>query len=853
MTAQFARSAPALTRPALWRQLFIAATMAGMVLAGVPGVAQATPHPRMGVVPSPTCPWIEENLHHSASATVMASQVMSRMTPLELANFVVLRAARGIENLNTGVPALCIPPLTLVDGPSGVGNGATHVTQFPSELAIAASFNPIAARQVGFAMGQEALAKGYDVLQGPDLNLVRSPLSGRTFETYGEDPFLASALGVATIEGIQSTGELALAKHLGAYTQENGRARIDQIVSARALSEIYNAPFRAAVQQAHVAAIMCAMGSLNRSNTCSSPGLYATLRQWGFHGFVRSDYAAVSEPAPAYRAGISLLKPTSASQVLAELARETLTMSVLRRDVHSVLSEMFSYGLFLHPRTLAHSAVATSAAHDLVALRAERQGIVLLQNQNNVLPLLARGSIAVIGVDGREGITTRGGGSSGVHASSLQTPLAALKKILPHAHIVYSPGGLNGLEFEPLNATDIIAGARPPREVPIVMTGEPGKSDVAIDSAPSVTAAALTATSPGTGEGWSQWSVAFKAEKTGTYVLGLDDVGDTWLSLNGRVIAADRGLHGPMPQSTSVQLTRGHSYHLRAVWFGVSAKTTPSFGIDYIQPQINAAVAAARKAHTAVVFVANVLSEGADATSLLLPGGLNALITAVAQVNPRTVVVLNTGGPVLMPWRTRVAGIVEGWYGGQETGPALAQVLAGVVDPSGRLPVTMPASATQIPAGSPAQYPGVVGVVHFGGLTDLGYRWYQANSVSPAFPFGFGLSYTTFALNNVQRSADAGGVKVSLQVTNTGRRAGVEVVQVYVSYPNPLGEPPMQLRGFSRVELAAGASKNTNIFLPRSSFSYDSGRGLVVAPGRYTISVATSSSNIIARLPVSIN
>lgn len=835
-------------------RLVVAIVMVSTVLvAGASSVVNASSISRISVGPPSSCPWIYENLHHSATAQQMAAQVVARMTPWELANFVVLEAAPGIENVNVGVPQLCLPALTLVDGPSGVGNGATRVTQFPSELSVAASFNPTTARQVGFAMGQEALAKGYDVLQGPDLNLVRTPFSGRAFETYGEDPFLASVMGVAAIEGIQSTGEMAQAKHLAAYTQENGRARLDQFVSTRALVELYDAPFRAAVRRAHVASIMCAMGSINRVNTCSSPWLYATLRRWGFHGFVRSDYAALTALAPGYRAGISLVKPASADQFLNDLSTHSLALSALRHAVRAVVAQMFAYGLVLHPRSLAHGALATSGVHDLVALRAARQGVVLLRNQNGVLPLVDHGTLAVIGVDAREGVTTRGGGSSGVRASSLETPLAALRKILPHVHIVYSPGGLNGIEFDPLKKSDVTAGVIPPRELPIATPRQAGKGDVAIDIAPSVTAAALTATSPGKGEGWSHWNVTFRAEKTGNYVLGINDVGDTWLSLNHHVILADRGLHGPSPQSTSIYLLRDHRYTLHTVWFAVSAKTIPSFGIDYIQPEINAAVAVAKRAHTAVIFAANSLSEGADTPSLSLPAGLDALITAVAKVNPRTVVVLTTGGPVLTPWRTRVAGVLEAWYAGQEAAPAIAQVLAGVVDASGRLPVTMPASATQIPAGRAPLYPGIGGVVRFGGVRALGYRWYESNSVTPAYPFGYGLSYTTFALSGVRVTSSAPGVHVTLRVANTGRRAGVEVVEVYVGYPRGLGEPPQQLRGIGRVDLAAGASKGLTIFLPRNSFSYFNGRALVVAHGTYSVNVATSSADVVASQSVSLN
>ncbi|MDE3030213.1 MAG: glycoside hydrolase family 3 C-terminal domain-containing protein [Acidobacteriota bacterium] len=800
----------------------------------------------VAVSPSAQCPWIGESLQHHGTASQWAAQVAARMTPDELANFVVLQTGAGIENFNIGVPRLCVPELTLVDGPSGVGANALGVTQFPSELAVAASFNTATARQVGFAMAQEALTKGYDVLQAPDLNLIRSPLSGRAFETYGEDPYLAGAMGVAAIRGIQSTGVMAQAKHLGAYTQENGRARIDQLVSRRALAEIYDLPFRAAVTQAHVASIMCAMGAVNGRNTCSSPWLYATLKSWGFHGFVRSDYNAVTAPVGAFRTGLSLIKPATPAQVLAGLSSGALRVAVLRHAVASVLTEMFAYGLVNRPRSLALSARATSVAHLNVALRAARQGIVLLKNADHVLPLANAGSLAVIGVDARTGVTTRGGGSSGVHASSLETPLAALRKVLRHVHISYSAGGLSGIEYDPLKITDITAGSAPLKELPITLHGEPGKADLAIDYAAQVTPAALTATSPGTGEGWSHWTVTFRAERTGTYALGLEDVGDTWLSMNGRVVLADRGVHGPFPQSTSVRLRAGQSYTLSAQWFSLNAATQPRFGIDYVQPEINAAVAAARRAHTAVVFASNLLTEGADQNSLLLPGSLNALISAVAAANPRTVVVLNTGGPVVMPWKSKVAGIVEAWYGGQMAAPAMAQVLAGVVDPSGRLPVTMPGSTWQTPAADAAQYPGRNGVVNFAGLSALGYRWYQANNVTPAYPFGYGLSYTSFAWSRVAVSRAGGGVRVSLDVTNTGARPGVDVVEVYVSYPSGLGEPPSQLRGFASVALGIHATHHVVIDLARSAFTSFNGRSLAVVPGAYGVNVATSSANFVA-------
>jgi beta-glucosidase len=570
------------------------------------------------------------------------------------------------------------------------------------------------------------------------------------------------------------------------------------------------------------------------------------LRSWGFRGFVRSDYSAVTVPGPALRAGMSLVKPASANQVLIALSRRVLDVAALRRGVASVLTQMFAFGLFTHVRYPTTTARTTSLAHTAVVLRAARQGIVLLKNANGVLPLAPRSSVAVLGVDASEGVVTRGGGSSGVRASRLETPLAAMTKLLPHARITYAPGGLSGLEFDPLKASDVTAGKAPPSELPISASGEPGKGDIAIDLAPAVTAAALTATAPGTGEGWSSWDVTFRAEKTGTYVMGLSDTGDTWLSLNGGVILADRGVHGPYPQSTAVQLVKGHSYTLKAQWFSINARSAPQFGIDFIQPKIDAAVALARRAHTAVVFASNLLTEGADLPTLYLQGGLNALISAVAAVNPRTVVVLNTGGPIVMPWKSKVAGIVEAWYGGQMAGVAMAQVLTGVVDASGRLPVTMPGSTWQTPTSAPAAFPGQRGVVDFAGLNSLGYRWYQAHNVVPGYPFGYGLSYTTFSWSHVRIAASGSGASAKVTVTNTGRRVGHDVVEVYVGYPSALGEPPAQLRGFAGVDLAPGASSTVTLTLPASAFTYFNGLSMVVAKGAYTIDVGPSSQQFVA-------
>jgi beta-glucosidase len=267
-------------------------------------------------------------------------------------------------------------------------------------------------------------------------------------------------------------------------------------------------------------------------------------------------------------------------------------------------------------------------------------------------------------------------------------------------------------------------------------------------------------------------------------------------------------------------------------------------------------VALARKAQVAIVFVGEPSTEGADRPNLSLPSDENALINAVAAVNPRTVGVLNTGGAVLMPWLSHVAGVLEAWFPGEEDGTAIANVLDGEVDPSGRLPITFPASENEQPTSTATQFPGVDSVVNFGTSTsalDVGYRWYQAHGVTPLFPFGFGLDYTTFTLSDPTIERTSSGVEVKLNVTNTGDRAGADVVQVYVQYPGDSGEPPDQLRAFTRVTLAPSSTSTVTLTIPKHGFQVFQNGSFTTLPGRYVINVGQSSADLELHLPLDLS
>ena len=808
--------------------------------------AHATSNRTITVV---TCPWLSQARSHRVSAPVLAREVLARMTLHEKAAFVTLVMHPFIENYNDGIPSLCVPSLRLTDGPVGLADGLTGVTQFPSAIGVAASFDPSVARAIGRAIADEAKAKGFNVVQATELNVARVPLDGRIFETYGEDPYLTSVMGVANIEGVQSQGVMDMAKHLGAYTQETARLILNQVVTTRALQEVYLAPFRAAVEQAHVASMMCSYGSLNGVASCADPYLYGLLDSWGFRGFVRSDFHAVLPPAipQAFFAGLSLVKPATV-WVLVGLVRDgTFPLSSLNRAVLAVLTQMFRYGDFTHRRSGSLDARVTSSSHAAVALRAAERGIVLLKNSSYVLPLSTSvSSIAVIGVDAKQRPVVAGGGSSAVLAPSAVTPLSAITRTFGgSSSISFTSGGPTTLDLNQLSGVVDVHGTPLRLITPIRPRSAAGRSDFIIDTSPNVTPAIATATTPGTGEGWNKWRLEVRAKKTDTYEVAIQQCGDAWLRLNGHVIMASAGLHPCSDMATTVRLTANRTYRFAAEWFQVLGSPRPKFGLIDVTPAIDAAVAAARHARVAVIFVGDANSEGSDRPSLNLPGDSNALISAVASANPRTIVVLNTGGAVLMPWLSHVAGVLEAWYPGQVDGTAIAAALSGVVDPSGRLPITFPTSNATTPMRSASQYPGISSVVNFGSGLDVGYRWYLANHVKPLFPFGFGLSYTHFRWSRPHVERVNGGLRIGLHVTNVGARSGTDVVQVYVRYPSAAGEPPEMLRAFASVNLVASQSRDVSLFLPTSSFQSFLGGAFRTVPGNYVIGLGTSSENLV--------
>ncbi|MFY9848077.1 MAG: glycoside hydrolase family 3 C-terminal domain-containing protein [Trebonia sp.] len=719
------------------------------------------------------------------------------------------------------ISSLCIPAVGMEDGPAGVADGLTGDTQLPAGATLAATWDPSMAQQYGEVIGAEEFGKGASINLGPTVNIDRDPRWGRSFEALSEDPYLNSALDVPEINAVQAQDVMSQVKHFDAYNQETYRntSADNVIVDERALQEIYMPSFDAAVTQANSASVMCAYSWVNGNASCNNSFLNNTVLrdQWGFPGFVTSDYGALHSTQGALE-GTDQEQPENTyygTALQTAIKKGTIPLSALNTMVQRVLTEMFQYNLFNQPRTGSPSATVTTPADVAVATSVAEEGTTLLKNAGSALPLSATngGTIAVIGPSASVSPTYAGGGSAYVIPSSTVTPLAGIQAA--------AGSGTNVTYFQGLPA------------------------DASLPAIPSSNLSPAYSSTPSGGS----YTGTLTAPTTGTYVLAITNPCNcytpTYLSLNGQQIIDDPSTPPVHTYSVAVSLTAGQTYKLSIS--GQSSQLlwgTPTA----LAPSISAAVTAAQSASAAVVVVSDdTESEAADRPSLNLPSAQDELISAVAAANPHTIVVIDAGAPVAMPWLSQVAGVLDAWYPGQTSGTSLASVLFGQTNPSGHLPVTFPASLSQMPTSSPAQFPGNGSTVQYSEGIDVGYRGYDAGNLTPLFPFGFGLSYTTFSFSNLQISPASGNgtqnEQVTATVTNTGTRAGSDVAQLYLGDPSGAGEPPRQLAGFQRVSLGVGQSTQVSFTITPQQESWwnDSANGWSQTEGTYNVYVGDSS------------
>jgi beta-glucosidase len=845
-------------------------TAAVLVVAGLAGgsaTAWGASHRRSSVslrarVAGGGQPW--EN--SDQPARVRADELLSAMTTdqkidLALGNFASLQS-------------LGIPALNGDDGPDGVRNPGT--TAMPSGQALAAAFSQTLARAYGEVVGSEARGEGFNWWFGPAVDIARTPLAGRQPEAEGEDPFLAGSTSAQVILGAQSQHIISTLKHYTAYNQDFGRLGFDAIgapavdvqVSERALQEIYEAPFRIAAKEGGVDSVMCSFNQINGSPSCENPRTLGDLKQGdGFNGFVVPDFGfAVRDAVAAQNAGVDLSALPGAPNTLAAADFTSGRIPSARLDdaVRRILFAMFDTGVFDNPLPATPSTEVSTPQHQQVATQVAEAGTVLLKNDHNALPLSRDvDSIALIGPTGDDAVFVSGG-SAGV-------PLAAGQAITPAQGIIAraTQAGISVSAVQG-SAGDLASPTLVPSSVltPSSGTGQGllGQYWNNTDSsgAPAVTevdpTVDLTSPPSGIGPDWSaRWTGTLKPTESGLYRFTLSEAGVATLKIAGQTFGpayreATQFIVGPhyVVQGT-VNLTAGRSVPVEIDYSSRSGLFSNEIHVGWQPPSqsgIPAAVTAARDADVAIVFANDAQGEGMDRYSLSLPGDQNQLIDQVAHTNRRTIVVLNTGGPVLMPWLGRVSSAIEAWYPGQQFGPAIAAVLFGDANPAGRLPVTFPANENQGPAptSQPNRYPGVNGVESYDEGLDVGYRWYDATGQRPLFPFGYGLSYENFRVSGVHAfyTPRRGDAFVLARVTNTSSRTGPATVELFLQSPPAAQEPPKQLKGYANVTLAPGKSRFVLFRLQSSDLAYFNATSdqWTVAPGRYTALVGTSSTEL---------
>ncbi|MCY1674985.1 glycoside hydrolase family 3 C-terminal domain-containing protein [Pseudarthrobacter sp. SL88] len=756
----------------------------------------------------------------------------------------------------TAIPEIGLGRIVMSDGPSGVRgedfDERHDSASLPSSSALSATWSVDQAFRYGQVLGQEARRKGVHAVLGPTINLHRSPLGGRHFECMSEDPLLTARMAAGYVAGVQSMGVGATPKHYIANEAETERFTADSVVAERPLRELYLAAFEEAVTEAKAWLVMSSYNSINGTTASENELLKTPLcTEWGFDGVVVSDWTGIRSteasanarqdlemPGPNGNWGPKLLSAVEEGRVSRAAIVEKVTR-ILRLAARVGALEGFQPAVSEIPAELDVRQVARD-----VAVR----GAVLVRNEGSVLPLdtTSLHRVAVIGHNAQEA-RIQGGGSATVMPRHVISPLEGLQDALPGVKLSYARGAKVAEGIQPLLRTDMANPSTGGKGVRVTFLDKDGSEISGEDRYSSQ----LIWFGIGIPEGTAaiRASTDWTAPSSGAHHLGVATVGSIKLTVAGRTLfdgelenhtdVLGAALFFPPTFSASVEARHGQVLRIEVTYQmptkGRSSLRTFTFGTETIvedpQAEIAEAVQAARDADVAVVVVGTnsaVESEGFDRTDLNLPGHQDRLVEAVAAANPRTVVVVNSGAPVLMPWRERVAAILLGWFGGQEFGAAIADILLGAQEPGGRLPTTWPAAMEDVPVLSTTPVSGKV--VYQEGI-HIGYRaWLKkglGQGAAPAYPFGFGLGYTTFERGTPTAPAVltvGEDLTIEVPVRNIGKRAGREVVQVYLSREDSAVERPVRwLAGFGDIVLEPGAGGTVSVRVPSRSFAHYDG------------------------------
>ncbi|MGH9873942.1 MAG: beta-glucosidase H [Pyrinomonadaceae bacterium] len=783
------------------------------------------------------------------------------------------------------IPRIGFPKLKMADGPIGVRNYGP-ATVMAGGVGLAATWNETLAVRVGTEIARDARAKGVHFLLGPGVNIYRAPMNGRNFEYFGEDPYLASRMAVGYIKGVQSQGVSATVKHFMGNNSEFDRHKTDTIVDERTMREIYLPAFEAAVKEAQVGAIMDSYNLTNGVHLTQNGYLNTDVakKEWGFRGIMMSDWSSTYDGVAAANGGLDLEMPSGAylnrKVLLPAIEQGKVSVATIDDKVRRILRTAIQFG-WLDREQTDSSIPRLNQQGRATALQAASEAMVLLKNDRNLLPLSKSKikSLAIIGPGAYPAVPV-GGGSGQAEPFVAKSYLEGLSNYLATSAPVFYDRGIPSLSemADATNFTTAETGGQPGLRAEYFskadLEGTPvlTRNEGHINFGPPAAAVASQSARLPENTLSSRWTGYYVAPGAGSYDIFIQSTGEDGgyyrLYLDDKPVLDNWTTTKEITGYATLPLdTKPHKvvleHHGRSAWLGGKFRLGIVRHGSFVREEAKKLAAKADVVVIAAGFDPETESEGADRT-FRLPPGQDELIKEIAAANKNTVVVITSGGSVdTTSWLDRVPALVEAWYPGQEGGVALAAILFGDVNPSGRLPITFERRWEENPVHD--NYypdPGTDRVVYKEGVF-VGYRGYEKNNTKPLFPFGYGLSYTTFKYSNlvVRPVSIAGGkgdprYEVSFDVTNTGTREGAEVAQLYVGETHAkVARPAKELKGFWKGRLQPGKTERVTIPLDSRSFSYYdvNGKQWRADPGEYEVLVGRSSEQIELRGKITLN